>query len=122
MKPETDEGWKLLATEYAFQTAISIIIQLFGHRAEGLQINAARVESSIETLRTQVKAAKQIFFHDVPERMQWKCSVPFQILENVLGVLETAHPEATLRDLTHELLTLGLLMQPKPPPPSERTA
>lgn len=107
----TEEQWVAHATQTAFMLATVVIIQAFGHGPDTAPSAPASRSSILQAMIEQIEHSQQSFAAQAPEQLHQRCRVPFQALLDMLGILTTAHPDATLVDLTDEMRSMTVLLR-----------
>lgn len=107
----TEERWVAHATQNAFMLATVVILQAFGHGSRTAPSAPAPRESILLEMIEQIEHSQQTFAAQAPEQFRQRCRVPFQALLDILRMLTTAHPDATLADLTDEMRSMTVLLR-----------
>ncbi|MDR0276245.1 MAG: hypothetical protein LBI48_13120 [Burkholderiaceae bacterium] len=118
----TDDEWMLHITQYALGLSSYLFIQAVVHRFHDTPANLSERSGFFQELRSQVKAARQSFAVQAPTHLLQRCVAAFDVIEDVLRLTETAHPDANPNDIVEELQALTVLLRATQPPPDGRTA
>lgn len=117
-----DVNHELYWRKIAFTFACDLVFWAFCNSPRGNSSSHAERGAQLQSMSEQIAGIGHVIRDQVPADSLDACATPFAVLQDVIGVLMTAHPEATPDDLSSELDDLARMTHAKPPPASDGTA
>jgi len=112
----SDDQLELQAATQALGLAASVIIRIFCPSATLLnRLSPEAIVPLIQEICTQLEHYRTTFVDQVPEHLRQRCAGKFLVLEDVLNLIATAHPEVTPGELVEEMRDLTVLLRAQPP-------